>query len=422
MKAGVDRVLRSAGVRSDELLIAGVSGGVDSMVLLDLLRGLPVHLKVVHVNYALRGSASDADEACVREYCAAHGIACEIATWTEEKPVTNLQAAARKFRYEAFETALGGRPGRILLAHHTDDQAEQFLLAAMRALDPGALGGMREVSADGQRLRPLLHFTKAEIRDYAAAHQVPFREDASNKKPDYLRNALRLNILPELEKLRPGTTAHFVKLAQRLQDQQDILERALASHKNWPVTENFVIDHWRGDALDREVLRRWIAHWGLPASAADEMLRLERIGARYEANGIRVTRERTAWVFEQTAERPVEWRLIEEELPVPDAENLRTTKEAECWCDMETVLHPLLLRPWRAGDRLLTRAGQTAKVSDLLTQAKVPAGKRENWPVVTDASDSILWLPHIRRSAHAPITPATTRAVRIRITPNPFDQ
>jgi tRNA(Ile)-lysidine synthase len=419
MKDQVNRVLRSAGFQSHELLIAGVSGGVDSMVMLDLLRELPVRLKVVHVNYGLRGEASDADEACVRAYCTEHGIACEVVKWTAEKPGTNLQAEARTFRYEAFETALVGQPGRIILAHHADDQAEQFLLAAIRALDPGALGGMREVSPDGLRLRPLLGFTKAEIRHYAATHGVPFREDASNAQPDYLRNALRINILPELETLRPGTTAHFVKLTQRLQDQQEILERALARHENWPVAENFATENWRGDAWDREVLRRWTAQWGLPAGAAEEIPRLERIGARYEANGVRVTRERAAWAFERTADKAVNWHLIEEELPAPDAEILRTSQEAECWCDMETLQHPLVVRPWRAGDRLQTWAGPSAKVSDLLTQAKVPAGRRENWPVVTDASDQILWLPHIRRSARAPITSTTTRALRLRLDPDP---
>lgn len=417
MKDQVNRVLLAAGVLSHELLVAGVSGGVDSMVMLDLLRQLPVHLKVVHVNYGLRGEDSDADEACVREYCTAHGISCEVAKW-EAKPDKNLQAEARKFRYATFEAALGDRKGRIVLAHHADDQAEQFLLAAMRALDPGALGGMREVSSDGLRLRPLLSFTKAEIRLYAAANNVPFREDASNARPDYLRNALRLNILPELEKLRPGTTAHLGKLTERLQDQQEILERALASHENWPVAENFATENWRGDALDREVLRRWTAQWGLPAGAANEIPRLERIGARYEANGVRVTRERTTWAFTRIADNATNWRLIEAELPVPDLAVIRTSQEAECWCDMEQVQMPLKLRSWQAGDRLQTRAGQTAKVSDLLTQAKVPAVKRANWPVVTDASDQILWLPHIRRSSLAPITSTTTRALRLHLDPS----
>ena len=430
---GLQRIRRcfaDAEVRPGDRLVLGVSGGVDSMVLLHLLARseFAEGLHAVHCNYGFRGSASDGDEALVRETCERLSVPLTVVRDGGD-PNASLQLEARRIRYEAFEQAAGPK-GRVVLAHHADDQAESFLLASMRAADVGAMGGMRAVSHEGRRLRPLIGAWKAEVLRWAHHMGVTFREDATNALPKYLRNALRLEVMPALEALRPGTAAHWVKLAERVRDWETMVEKSLQGHPGWPVTDpalfgraELPLEGWWGDVRDREVLRRWCARWGAPASAVDELLTIARpqapVGARWTNGETKVLRERNALVWSRMNEvhaSELRGRLIRSEALSPRPETLRTSEEETCWFAMDALAEPLSARVWQAGDRMTPfgwAPGQTAKVSDLLTQAKVRAEDRPHWPVVVDAVGQILWLPAIRRSHHAPIRSAGERAVRL---------
>lgn len=414
----IDACFASAGVTAAESLVVGVSGGVDSMVLLDLLlrSRFASAVRVVHVNYGMRGEASDLDEALVVSFCEAKGVPVEVARF-EGGGGGGFQAEARRFRYRVFERV----GGRVVLAHHADDQAEQVVIASLRAADPRALGGMRRVSHGGRRLRPLLGVGKAEIRAWAAAHDTPFREDGSNGDPKYLRNAVRLGVLPAMEAARPGAIRRLVGLSERMQDWAAIVDGALAGHPAMPVAPpprgEFPLQGWSGDARDREVLRRWVAGWGLGAAAADEIARLTRTGAVWTGGGVRVVRERNHWLWTSEVAAGGRWQLRRAVVDVAEFEARgRTSAEAACWCDVETLREPLNIRPWVAGDRLQPwgwPAGRTAKVSDLLTQAKVPTAERATWPVVVDAEGAILWVPGVRRSALAAVGRETRGVVRL---------
>lgn len=416
----IDSCFAEAGVAASDPLVVGVSGGVDSMVLLDLLlrSRFASAVRVVHVNYGMRGEASDMDEALVVSFCEAKGVPVEVARFDGLRVEGGgFQAEARRFRYRVFERA----GGRVVLAHHADDQAEQVVIASLRAADPRALGGMRRVSHGGRRLRPLLGVGKAEIRAWAAAHDTPFREDRSNGDPKYLRNAVRLGVLPAMEAARPGASRRLVGLSERMQDWAAIVDGALAGHPAMPVAMpprgEFPLKGWTGGPQDREVLRRWAAAWGLNAAAAGEIAQLNRTGTAWTGGGVRVVRERDHWMWASEAPADVSWRLTRAIVAVAEFEaEGRTLGEAACWCDVETLREPLQIRPWAAGDRIAPWGwpeGRTAKVSDLLTQAKVPAQDRATWPVVVDAEGVILWVPGVRRSALAAVGEETKEVVRL---------
>lgn len=414
----IDTCFAEAGVTAGDPLVVGVSGGVDSMVLLDLLlrsRFAPA-VRVVHVNYGMRGEASDLDEALVVSFCEAKGVPVEVARF-EGGGGGGFQAEARRFRYRVFERV----GGRVVLAHHADDQAEQVVIAGLRAADPRALGGMRRVSHGGRRLRPLLGVGKAEIRAWAVAHDTHFREDGSNGDPKYLRNSVRLGVLPAMEAARPGASQRLVRLSERMQDWAAIVDGALVGHPAMPVAPpprgEFPLAGWTEGEQDREVLRRWVAAWGLNAEAAGEIAKLERAGAFWAGGGVRVVRERDHWLWTSEAPADVSWRLTRAVVAVAEFEaEGRTSGEAACWCDVETLREPLQIRPWAAGDRISPWGwpeGRTAKVSDLLTQAKVPAQDRATWPVVVDAEGAIVWVPGVRRSALAGVGGETRGVVRL---------
>ena len=223
----------------DAPTVLGVSGGMDSMSLLHALWELRVPVEARHVNYGLRGADSDADEAAVRATCDRLGIPLRVhrADPPPSPAPDGLQAWARRIRTSFLSTSTSTSTSTptstststsYITAHHADDQTETVLLHLLRAADPLALAGMRELSTDGCHFRPWLQETHAEIQRYASARGVEWREDASNQSQVYLRNRIRHEVVPLLEALRPGASAHVAQLAQRFAPLADAAERAVA--------------------------------------------------------------------------------------------------------------------------------------------------------------------------------------------------
>ena len=263
----------------DAPTVLGVSGGMDSMSLLHALWELRVPVEARHVNYGLRGADSDADEAAVRATCDRLGIPVRVhrADPPPSPAPDGLQAWARRIRTSFLSTSTSTS---YITAHHADDQTETVLLHLLRAADPLALAGMRELSADGCHFRPWLQETHAEIQRYASARGVEWREDASNQSQVYLRNRIRHEVVPLLEALRPGASAHVAQLAQRFAPLADAAERAVAEAEArcvvWDTAGNCTVDvvRWRAEFLRNEVLVRAVAALGGEARVAEAIGRL----------------------------------------------------------------------------------------------------------------------------------------------------
>ena len=211
-------------------MIVAVSGGVDSMVLLDLIARLRSSMKInvsaAHVNYGLRGRESNRDEEFVREMAACCDISSDVLQ-THLSNADNLQNEARKVRY-AFLTECAQKRGAccIATAHHRDDQAETVLIHLMRGAGLGGLGGMSWSSelADGLRLvRPLLGIGRDEVAAYAADRSIRFVEDATNEEIRYHRNAVRHTLLPMMEEFNPQIRDHLSNMAGRLREDEHVL-------------------------------------------------------------------------------------------------------------------------------------------------------------------------------------------------------
>ena len=191
-------------------VVAAVSGGIDSMVLLDLLASLDeyrLNLVVAHLNHLLRGEESDRDEAFVREAADRHGIPCivrriEVRQLAREQRLS-LEEAGRVARHELLEQTLGETGARaVALGHHADDQAETVLMRLLRGAGSGGLSGMAHRS--GWKVRPLLDAGREQIAEYARIREIPFREDSSNTDRRFLRNRVRHELLPLLVTYNPA--------------------------------------------------------------------------------------------------------------------------------------------------------------------------------------------------------------------------
>ncbi len=251
-------------------LLGGLSGGADSVALLLLLLDSGAEVSAVHVNHGLRGEASDGDEAFVQELCARLNV--PLLTYHACPPENPGEGWAREARYGFFRQAMQETGAdALVLAHHRDDQAETLLLHLLRGAGLTGLAGMAADSEmDGMRiLRPLLAYSREELRAYLKEKNQPWREDASNGDARYLRNALRRDVLPVLERLAPAAAERMANAASLLREDEAALNALAADF----------LARYPGDALpiaalqsqpvglQKRILRAW---WTACAAPTEE--------------------------------------------------------------------------------------------------------------------------------------------------------
>ena len=210
-------------------VLCAVSGGLDSMCLLHFLLEQPgFRVTAAHFNHQLRGGEADRDEAFVRDFCAARHIPFLSGSGDvrllAEKEGLSAEEAARRLRYDFLNRAAEeGGYDAILTAHHADDNAETMLLNLIRGTGSAGLAGIPPVR--GNICRPLLRVPRAELAEYAAAHDIPHVEDTTNADPDAAaRNALRSAVTPVLRQLNPRFAENMARTAAILREESETLE------------------------------------------------------------------------------------------------------------------------------------------------------------------------------------------------------
>lgn len=438
-----------------ERVLVGVSGGVDSVVLLDILHRLGYAVEVAHVNYGLRGAASEADEAFVRAMAARlgvrfHGYRPDLRA---RAPARSLQEVAREVRYTFFaEVAAREHIGHVAVAHHRDDQAETLLLNLCRGAGLEGLAGMaprRPLVAGGPvwLVRPLLPFGRDEILDYARTHGLPWREDATNAGARYRRGAVRHEILPVLE-------AHFGTGVRANLARTATLVRAYLETEVAPIIAFFLRQYgqatpdggalaleglaclpegWRR-RLILEAVARWLPEVPYRSSVArllDDLLEAQP-GRRVVFPGGSVWREREVLRFVRSGER-VKGEAAALQAPgdtVVLSDGVFQVRllpgRPEAWpvqdphrevVDADRLVFPLVIRPWQAGDRFQPFGLKGhQKVSDLLTQRKVPASERERVRVVC-AGERIVWVVGHRLAEAVRVRDETVRFAEMTFVP-----
>lgn len=442
------RHLRASGlITPRSTVLVALSGGVDSMVLLQLLHSLAnpwgLRLYAAHFDHRMRaGSASDA--AWVAGFCRAWEIPVRIGVAAGE---LRGQAAARDERYSFLEAAADAvGADRIATAHQADDQAETVLFRIARGT--GLHGLMGIPARRGRIVRPLLPFRRAEIEAYAQARRLPIREDPSNIGVDYARNYLRHEVLPRLEQVVPGTVGSLQRLAAYAREEVELRELFLDTIEPTVVEaeRDGTVELARGALLSYHprvrglLLRRLLQRLGSnPGRAGTDALveftETGGSGARLHiAGGIRVERE-----FDHLRI----WRVAEEEEDSQDVEGpLRIAGPGSgagevvlggdrrlsirwMWGDAgenattaafdpTDLRFPLEVRGWRPGDRIRLPYG-TKKLKKLFAEYRIGRAERSRTPVLAEVGGRTLWVVGVARAAIAP--PVAGRpAFRVQVT------
>lgn len=219
---------------SDKVLLT-ISGGIDSMVMLDLFIKSNTKIAVAHCNFGLRSNESDGDERLVFDTCKKNNIEFftikfNTKSFAEENKIS-IQMAARQLRYDWFnKIALENNCQFIATAHHQNDVAETMLINITRGTGMSGLHGI--LPKKNNIIRPLLFSNKAEITHYANEHNIDFREDSSNKKDDYWRNKIRHLVIPKLEELNTNAVNNFYLLSKKISTDEILLNERINELKS----------------------------------------------------------------------------------------------------------------------------------------------------------------------------------------------
>lgn len=459
-------------------VVVGVSGGPDSLCLLDVLRDLApelgIALHVAHLHHGLRGPEADADAAFVAALAQDWGLPVTIGREDVQalaaREGLSLEEAARQARY-TFLAEVAARTGSpvIAVAHHADDQVETVLMHLLRGSGLAGLRGMRprmpltEYHGLGRRppeglwlARPLLGVWRREIEAYLGAKGLTPRFDRSNLDLTFFRNRLRHEVLPFLERLNPRLREAWWRMAEVLAADYEFLEGAL--RQAWPTVvaaeapERIVFDLARWRALPLSLRRM-----ALREAAFRLAHRLRDLGFEHVEEAIRMAEEgmtggTVTWpeglqvvvaygslivaqagaVWPEpdlpllTAPLPLEpgetpwpdgrWVVLWEEIPTWDPNRLRHTDPWTLYLDAERAGSRLAFRLRRPGDRFHP-AGMPGPVrlKAFLINQKIPRAWRDRWPLLVNERDEILWVAGVRPAASVRPGPDARRVWRIAI-------
>ena len=426
-------------VTHDDRILLTVSGGVDSMVMLSLFVRCGYAVGVAHCNFQLRGAESDEDELLVRDEAARYGVPWynrRFETAAEmERTGESMEMAARRLRYAWFDE-LSRAEGytAVAIAHHADDSIETFFINLLRGT---GLRGLTGISIQvGKVVRPLLFASRREILEYAAANHIPYREDSSNRSTKYLRNKIRLGLIPRIREINPKFTSLMCRNLARLTDAQLFINHGIERIRDLAVTSAEGIDTIHLDRIDPAFPQEFVIYellnsaYGFKGDVIDALCRALGQGAsgrRFYARDHVAVPDRGRILVAPIAPDDECLTTVEKGAPRSYCGNAVLYYE---YCDIDTIKNfgvpeqiaqvdadrlqfPLTLRRWKEGDWFIP-FGMTGrkKVSDFLIDAKVPLPEKQRQFVLL-SGDEIVWLVGRRIDDRYRLTSETENVLRI---------
>jgi tRNA(Ile)-lysidine synthase len=422
---------------NDNLLL-GVSGGKDSMVMLNLFSQTGFNTAVAHCNFGLRGEESDDDQLFVENECDRLNIIChtklfQTKEYALEKGIS-VQMAARELRYSWFEELCRKFDySLVAIAHNKNDLVETFLLNLARGTGIKGLAGIK--SKNGEIVRPLLFATREEIDTYAAVSMVPFRDDSSNRDVKYKRNRIRSRIIPEFENLSPSFIRSVAQTAGRLRDVDMIFSQAVDHHftricrktqYGYYMDINQLMELQPLNAYLFEFLKKWKFPKELIPDIISSMAGPP--GKQFYSPTHRLVKDREEFIISPLLQESAARYYIEEgvdELNEPvklkirvqvrdNAFKIPNSKTVAC-LDMDLLHFPLILRKWEKGDYFqpLGMSG-LKKVSDYFTDNKFSLVDKENTWLIASGT-KVAWIAGHRLDDRFKVTERTREILMIEL-------
>jgi tRNA(Ile)-lysidine synthase len=433
-----------------------VSGGADSVCLLHLLRELAprlnLSLTVIHLNHRLRGADSDADEEFVRTLAESLALPFLVKTVDVRALDDNLEQAGRKARGVFYSELIESRRvERIATGHTRSDQAETVLFRFLRGSGNTGLAGILPITAEGL-VRPLIEIERSEVRSWLGERGIGWREDSSNELTAFVRNRIRRELLPQLERdynpALTSTLSHSGEIARAEEEYWEAEMNHLSAVHFVSKPPAILLRASDVSQLPKAVGRRLIRRAlqqvkgdlrtiGFPHIEHVLTMAADPLGhARVQLPGLDIFRS-FEWLRigppkqGSRADRDYEFSVqVPGSVSIPaTAERLRldlieipgsSGASAPEWgynelgsqLDEERVSNPLILRNWRPGDQYAPVGHSEVKIKTLFQQQRIPIWDRQGWPVIK-SGDQIVWARQFGVAACFAPTPKTRRIIRI---------
>ncbi len=434
--------------KGDRILVA-LSGGVDSMVLAELLRREGYDIAFAHCNFHLRGAESDGDEQFVREYAEKVGVKLFVRQFDTidfvENNKVSVEMAARELRYAWFNDLINAnehilssesntRPvistersewrnlrfDKLALAHHADDQIETFFINLLRG---AGIKGLKAMQArNSLYIRPLLWASREEIKSFAIENGIQWREDSTNRDTIYLRNKIRHELMPVFDSIKHDAREKILESVNHLAAENQLYRELLKEKISQIETVDGVLHSISKRHFDRQLLFEYIRIFGFSYSQCESVFAAldGEPGKEFYSNDYQLVVEKdTIEIFpidlertrhalsQQVAIQPVRTGYALS-LLIKDNDNIAQL-------DYDTLHLPLKTRFWQQGDRFRPLGMHGTKlVSDFFNDLNFTAFQKKTTPILVDSDDNIVWIVGCRIDDRFKITDKTKTIYEIK--------
>ncbi|MCB9065852.1 MAG: tRNA lysidine(34) synthetase TilS, partial [Chitinophagales bacterium] len=400
---------------ADLQILLAVSGGMDSMVMADLFLKSGIPFGVAHCNFQLRGEESDGDEQLVKDWCAQNDVRFYSVRFDTEAKMKQwgkaVQETARILRYDWLEQIRKENNYTYLAtAHHANDNAETLLMNLFKGTGIAGLHGIKPVS--GTLIRPLLGITRADMETHALAHKVAYRDDSSNSSDKYLRNDVRLNIIPVIEKAFPNLIENLNNSITRFAEAEHLYSKSIENERKKLVEQRgkdfyIPVRKLMHRAPLSTIVYELFAPFGFSPAQTPHLIKLmsSESGHIIESDNHRVIKDREFLIVTGKRSDSSDMFVVNEfpatvdigdrvlKLKFDNSIDHIPNDEQMAVLNANKIELPLVIRKWKQGDYFypLGMGMKKKKVSRYLIDKKVPIHLKENvW--VVESNKRILWI------------------------------
>jgi len=428
-----NQLLKKYNYISNKKLLLAVSGGIDSMVLLDLMLKNQMNIAIAHCNFSLRGAEGDLEQNFVADYCQKNNILLYIQQFDTkkyaEKNKKSIQVAARELRYEwFFELKNKYKFDHIATAHHLDDSVETFFINLLRGT---GIDGLLGIGENETIIRPLSDFSRVEIEKYATQNNLKWCEDSSNKSDKYERNNLRNNIIPLFKKLNPNflhsfaITIDHLNIVKKFSDEiaHEIINKLVVvrNEDNYLNIEKLLI--YKNHNF---ILYKWLSPYGFTAWNDIYNLLTAQSGKFVATNEYKLLKNRNELILYQKnktfseslffiSENQTEINTpIKLKIVLKKTHFFNINDKNTVYVDKKLLKLPLVVRKYKEGEYFCPfgMKGRKKKISKFFKDEKLSIQEKENsWILCSD--NQVVWIIGQRLDDRFKITENTTSILKI---------
>ena len=419
----IENFIKNIDLNNDNYIIVGVSSGPDSMALLHMLKN-NIQCKIVcaHINHNVRKESIE-EEYFLKNYCQKENIIFESLT-IETYKENNFENEARKRRYNFYESLLKKyNSHNLFLAHHGDDLIETILMKIIRGSNLEGYAGIKTISylENYKIIRPLLNITKKDILEYNKINNIKYYIDKSNEDIKYTRNRYRKNLIPFLKKEDKLVHLKFLKYSNTLQEYDNYIKYEINKkikdiyinniidieklNKEHPFMKKNIIFHILSKIYNNKpnIIKEKhlidILNMTLDKKPNYKINLPNNYIAKKEYNFIYIERKKDN--LSKSYQKILQNTNKIDDIVIKQVDKINTNGNDVCRLNSNNIKLPLYLRNKKDGDYIeILGLNGRKKIKDIFIDKKIPQDKRNNYPLLVDSEDKILWIPNIKKSKY----------------------